>query len=247
METQNQHTQTQAGTPQAPYAGPGVFDGPAPMLFGAVAETMPRQAYASLDLTQLIDHPDRPGQLSQARFRKLKRLIEKDGHYEPIVVRVHPDGHHYQILNGHQRARALRELGRRRADCVIFNVSDYQAAMYMATLNRLGGKDDLGKRARLVEQLRTCRSSQVLARYLPESRHAIEKLLALARKEAMPVLPRSRPELIPITFFADDSQESVLNEAIDKAVGKDELGTRTEKRMRAICRMAKYYLGKDVF
>lgn len=56
--------------------------------------------------------PDRLPDDSEADFEMLKRLIAEEGQKVPIQVRLHPtaDGR-YQVVYGHRRWRATRELG----------------------------------------------------------------------------------------------------------------------------------------
>jgi ParB family chromosome partitioning protein len=145
----------------------------------AFSEDSPQQPILSIELERLHAHPANPNRLSEARFRKLASQIERTGQYEPVVVRRHPyKAGAYQILNGHHRVRALKQLGRARADCVVFCADDEQSLVYLATLNRMNGRDNAVRKSRLMHALCRQSSSRELAKRLPESRRAIEKLAA---------------------------------------------------------------------
>jgi ParB/RepB/Spo0J family partition protein len=199
------------------------------------------QEIISVAVERLYAHPANPNKLGEAKFRKLVRQIERTGQYEPIVVRRHPQKEGaYQILNGHHRVRALKQLGRTRADCVVFRADDAQALVYLATLNRLGGRDNVMLKARLIEALCKRYGSRELARSLGDSARTIEKLAAFAGQQT-PAAREERPALVPMTFFVSEADHAMLCEAFERAAGCDEGGTRTQRRVRALKRMAEAF------
>ncbi|MCX5655421.1 MAG: ParB N-terminal domain-containing protein, partial [Planctomycetota bacterium] len=124
----------------------------------------------------------------------------------------------YQILNGHHRAEALRQLGHTHARCDVWNVSDADALMLLATLNRLEGRDDPAARARLVAKLAGDRSPEDLARLLPEPADAVARLLALATPPPEPLAPpAAAPAARPMTFFLTEEQHTLVREALAEA------------------------------
>jgi ParB/RepB/Spo0J family partition protein len=172
----------------------------------------------SLPLSRLYPHPGHANRLSKAKFATLVRHLQRSGQYEPIVVRRHPstDGV-YQILNGRYRVRALKQLGHRRADCVIFDADDSQAAQYLLSLNQLTGRDNVYKKAKLIERL--CRDipSRDLAKWVPDSKTAIEKLNALSQDQPLPKTRADKPFLVPMTFFMSPAQHAVVAAAFERA------------------------------
>ena len=212
------------------------------------APSTPTQTVVSLSLRRLVAHPANPNRMSEAAFKKLVKHIECTGQYEPIVVRVHPHRKDaWQILNGHHRTRALIRLNYAHADCVVFAADDAEAMVYLATLNQLTGRDNVHKKSRLIEQLCTHYESRELSRMLPESKTAIEKLNCLAKQQPLPKPKPETPFLLPMTFFVTEPQHQLISEAFEKAVSEKESGSRTEKRLLALCRIAKDFLGKGVF
>ncbi len=204
-----------------------------------------KQQMMSISIGRLAGHPDNPNRMSQVSFNKLVRHLERTGQYEPIVVRRHPRRvGAYQILNGHHRVRALKRLGYAEADCVVFEADETQALIYLATLNPLKGRSNLQNKRRLIGRL--CRHCEMgtLAKLLPDTRSAIEKLKALANRQAPAKAAARKPFLTPLTFFVTDEQQRLIAEAFEKATG-DETGTRTEKRLRALCRITRSYLCND--
>jgi ParB/RepB/Spo0J family partition protein len=203
----------------------------------------PRQRIVSLPLTKLHPHPGNPNRISKPKFAALVRHLERTGQYEPLVVRRHPQhGSRYQILNGHHRLRALKQLGHLRADCVIFTADDEQARLYLLNLNRLCGRDNLYKKAKLIEELCRTHSTRDLARHISDSKTAIEKLTALSQNQPLPK-SEDKPFRIPMTFFMNEEQHALIAAAFDKAMTSDQSGKR--QRISALVRIARDYLEKE--
>jgi hypothetical protein len=164
-------------------------------------------------------------------------------------------GARYQILNGHHRARALRDLGHTHARCDVWDVDDDEARLLLATLNRLEGRDDPSRRAALVARLGDGRSAEDLARLLPEPPDAVERLRSLA---SPPPPPPADPEAAaplprPMTFFLDEDAAATVREAL-RAAGNSPRGgspprtspagstRRGARRADALVRLAEWYL-----
>ncbi len=179
-----------------------------------------------IPLYKLLAHPSNANEMSEEALRKLRRHIEKQGFYEPLVVRPHPAKPNcYQLLNGHHRKRVLEQLEHRYADCVVWQLNDEQALMLLATLNRLSGQDDPYKRAELLEKLSQRIEQEELLKQLPEKREQLEKLLACRRPPEVlePEALGEMPE--PLTFFVSGEQKSIIETSLRKvreAVGGDD-------------------------
>lgn len=200
----------------------------------------PTQTIVSLPLSKLHPHPGNPNRMSKTKFSQLKADLRRTGQYEPLVVRPHPTKDSaWQILNGSHRLRALRQLGRTRADCIVFRADDEQAEMYLLNLNRLCGRDNLYKKAKLIETLCQTHSSRELAKRICDSKTAIEKLSALSQNQPLPK-SGEKPFRIPMTFFMDEAQHALIAAAFDKAMASE--GTETRQRIAALVRIAREYL-----
>lgn len=202
------------------------------------------QTIVSLPISKLYPHPDNANRMSQVKFKKLMSHIDATGQYEPLVVRKHPTQENaYQILNGHHRLRALRQLKHSRADCVVFAADDAQARLYLLNLNRLIGRDNVYKKAKLIELLCRSYTPRELAKRLGESKTAIEKLNALSQNQPLPKTT-DKPFLLPMTFFMTEAQHATITAAFEKA-NRDNTGSnRSQKRLAALCRMAEDYLAE---
>lgn len=148
-----------------------------------------------IDRRQLRDHPDNANIMPDEAMEKLTRHVASTGQYPPLIVRPMPgEAGAYQILDGHHRNRALGQLNHEQALCVIWQVDDAGALMFLVTLNRLQGQDDPKLRAQLLAKLEQDASMDLreLSKLLPESRKQLDKLFAL---NAPPPPPREEVAL----------------------------------------------------
>ncbi|MCX5633413.1 MAG: ParB/RepB/Spo0J family partition protein [Phycisphaerae bacterium] len=200
-----------------------------------------------IPLDKLLPHPENPNKMSKQTFEKLKRHIKQSHNYEPLIVRKHPETeNHFQIINGHHRADALKQIGETFADCVIWNIDDDQARILLATLNRLGGKDELSVKAELIKSLSEKFSVKELTKLLPDSKQAIERL-----KDITKSLPQFEDDakafLNTLVFFLNDEQIKIVNSALDATIktqqSRDSIRAgKSEKLANAITIIAKDYL-----
>ncbi len=171
-----------------------------------------------IGLDKLLPHPENPNRISKTNFDKLKRHIENSGRYEPLVVRRHPQAEGcFQIINGHHRAKVLQEIGEAFADCVVWDTDDDQTRILLATLNRLGGKDELGIKIDLIKKLSQKYETKELASWLPDSKQTIEKLKNISAD--LPLANNSCCDafLNTMIFFLDDKQKKIVEKALAKA------------------------------
>lgn len=106
-------------------------------LLKAVAET---QGVVSLDPTAIDPSPvaDRLPDDDDAAFEALKETLRTEGQKLPILVRPHPTASdRYQIVFGHRRTRALREIGQPvRAQVIDYSDRDLLVAQGIENANR---------------------------------------------------------------------------------------------------------------
>jgi len=196
----------------------------------------------SVALDKLVAHPDNPNRMSKVNFTKLMRNIKKGGRYEPIVVRPHPqNGDCFQIINGHHRCSALAQLGYREADCVVWEVDDEQTDILLATLNRLEGSDELGRKLLLLKRLNNKMKTDELAKLLPQTAKQIERLANLK----MPELRTKAAEGFfanPIVFFLTDEQHKIVEKALSLAGGNKNEKTKTVRNAEALTVIAQNFI-----
>jgi hypothetical protein len=200
-------------------------------------------ALRQIPLAKLVPHPGHPNRMSQAHLDKLVRNIERTGRYEPLVVRPCPGRRgSFQIINGHQRCKALRRLGHKTAAAVVWKVNDEQTDLLLASLNRLGGRDILAKKLPLLRRLSRALGVRTLATLLPQTRGQLERLTD--SKSPVRPTPRTRDLFaVPVVFFVDKAQEQAIEQALSQATTDLPEGrTRAVRRGTALTRIARCFL-----
>ena len=197
---------------------------------------MVEQRITRVALRQLRRHPRNSNVMPPAMLAKLRRHIERGGHYPPLIVRpMAGEDDAYQVLDGHHRWRVLAELERSEADCVVWDVDDDAALLLLATLNRLEGQDDPHQRATLVGELqdRLKLDAARLAGLLPEASDQVSKLLGLRDPPPTPRPPRPLEQMpVAVHFFLLPQQKRRLDQALE-AMG----GGREEALMKMVGRI----------
>ena len=198
----------------------------------------------SIALSKLTAHPDNPNVMSDATFRKLIRNIERTGLYEPIVVRPHPkEKDHFEIINGHHRVKALEQLGRKEADCVVWDVDDEQTAILLTTLNRLTGSDTPAKKIELLKKLTERMGTAQLARLLPQTAKQIERLTNL-KLTVTSLKAQVEQFAIPLVFFVTKQQQEIVENAlssIENRISSNEM-TKAQRRAAGITKIASQFM-----
>ena len=192
-----------------------------------------------IPLDRIHPHPANSNVMPEALVKKLAHHIESSGRYPPLVVRPiaaenappqdsrvehSGDTTHYQILDGHHRVLALKQIGRDSACCSVWEVDDDEALLLLATLNRLQGQDDPIKRSRLLNKLSGTLDVSRLSELLPERREQVCRLLELSKEPAAPKPPKPLNEMpAAVHFFLLPDQKRKLD-AVLKSLG----GTREQ-------------------
>jgi hypothetical protein len=184
--------------------------------------------------------------MSRTNFAKLVRHIRETGRYEPLTARPCPGRPGlFQIINGHHRCEALRVLNHPTAEVVVWEASDEQTDLLLATLNRLAGRDTLDKKLALLRRLSARMPLPKLARLLPQTRGQIERLV---NADPSPrAMPRKRDLFaIPMVFFVDAAQGRAIEEALARAVGGPSSAPgRAGQRALALTQIAQRFLDRD--
>ncbi len=197
----------------------------------------------SIPLDKLVPHPDNPNRMSKATFAKLVRNIERTGRYEPLIARTCKEQDCFQIINGHHRALALKQLGKKDADCVVWDIDDGEADVLLATLNRLCGQDMLDKKLSLLKRLNERIKTSELAKLLPQTKKQIEKLTNLHPSRVSSIKHRESSFLNPLVFFVSDEQQQVVETAINYTESiRSTKQTKAAQRASALSAVCQYYL-----
>jgi len=195
----------------------------------------------SIALDKLDFHPDNPNKQSRVNFAKLVRNIERTGRYEPLVVRPAPKNTGcFQIINGHHRYHALDKLGYEAADAIVWDVDDEQTDILLATLNRLGGSDQLGKKLKLLKRLNRKMATGELAKLLPQTAKQIERLTHLKRPSA-PAKINAKCLANPLVFFVSDTQQQQIERALSLVEEPNAEVSKAAKRAVALAHIAQHF------
>ena len=193
----------------------------------------------------LLDHPENSNFMNLKTAQKLRRHIEQTGRYEPLTVRPYLyEVGKFQVINGHNRLRVLRALKYATACCVVWNLDDKQTRLYLATLNRLSGRDVPERRADLLDNLLQSFNKEELTALLPDDRKQIEQLERLSRFETNELSEQTtiRDEFkVPVilNFVLDELEAKELNLALDLVLNTEK---ENLSRSQALIRLARLYL-----
>lgn len=98
-------------------------------------EMKEKKNFIELNLDDLVPFKNQPFRLySNEEMKELKESIERIGLQNPIIVRKIDNGK-YEILAGHNRAKAYRELGKEIIPAIIQDVDDDTAQMILVDTN----------------------------------------------------------------------------------------------------------------
>jgi len=196
----------------------------------------------AISLEKLIAHPDNPNRMSKSNLGKLVRNIELTGRYEPLIVRPCPERSGcFQIINGYHRRHALAKLGYKTADCIVWDIDDAQTDILLATLNRLGGSDELGKKLNLLKRLSKRMESAELSKLLPQTAKQIERLTNL-KSPSVPQKTGAKCFSNPMVFFVNDDQQKIIEKALSMVEESQNEKTKAAKRASALAQIAGDFL-----
>lgn len=119
----------------------------------------------------------------------------------------------FQIINGYHRWQALRQLGYKRADVIVWDVDDDQADLLLATLNRLAGSDELSRKISLLKKLSKKMNARELSKLIPQTPGQIKRLVNLRIPKSPAKIPSDK-FANPLVFFVTDEQKKVIEEAL---------------------------------
>ena len=197
---------------------------------------------SSISIEKLVAHPDSPNRMSKGKFAKLARNIKRTGRYEPLLVRPCPRRPgFFQIINGHHRCRALRELGYETVEAMIWDIDDHEADILLASINRLGGSDVLDKKLAVLSRLDRQTHAAEMAKLLPLSRTQIERLTTIDTQRLPPIKPAKVKFAAPLVFFVDSRQKKMIEHALSLARERTGGKPKAEKNAIALASIAESF------
>jgi hypothetical protein len=224
-----------------------------------------KNSISRIEISRLQPHPGNPNRMSKENFRKLVRHIERSGRYEPLIVRPYlpqrPQSTlrknklknsavsansavkgYFQIINGHHRFEALKQLGYETCDCVVWDIDDDEALLLLATLNRLCGQDVLEKKTALLEKLNRKLRLDELSKLLPNTKTQIQRLLDLQKNKPMIQITEQDKNSIayPMVFFIDCEQKQTVEKAL--SLVSVEAPNKAKRNAQAITHISKFFI-----
>jgi ParB-like chromosome segregation protein Spo0J len=201
-------------------------------------ETKIKNQVTSIPIDKLVAHPGNPNRMSKRNFSRLIRNIERTGRYEPLVVRRQGDC--FQIINGHHRCQALKQLGYQTADAVVWDVDDTETDILLSTINRLGGSDALEKKLTLLDRINRGMHDREMAKLLPFTRSQIKKLKNI-RIPTVPAKINVKSFAVPMVFFLSDAQQQIVEQALSLAREALAGKTKAARNAAALTEIAQTY------
>ena len=94
-----------------------------------------KEKIEKINLELIDEFPNHPFKvLENDDFYKLVDSIEKNKMLEPILVRPKNDGR-FEIISGHRRKKANEILGNKEIDCIVRDMTDEEATIFMVDSN----------------------------------------------------------------------------------------------------------------
>jgi len=199
-------------------------------------------------LDDLVPHPLNANFMSDEMREKLRAHVKQSGRYPFLIVRPHPqEPGKFEILDGHHRVAILKDLGHTEARCDVWDVSDREARVLLATLNRLEGQDQPMRRAQLLHELLGEMSLEDLAGLLPETDRQLEELHSLLQFPAEEIAAlldeeaQQEEKVLPrvMSFVVTPEQEELIEQAVELA--SDGTPGR-DRKARGLANLAKHFM-----
>lgn len=198
--------------------------------------------YQEIPLNALVFNPINSNRISKMYAKKLRHNIEETCHYETLTVRPHPSQqNHFELLNGHARFTALRDLGETSAKCDIWNVDDRQSNLFMAILNKLRGSEVAELRMELLFDLMGKYSIEELSSHIPETKSYLMRLERLPEELEKAPVEKEKADVVVISFYLNHDEHRIVNDAIEDIIKKFQLPDSG----KALVQLAKLYLSKE--
>lgn len=100
-------------------------------------DDMKKEKVEEIDISLLDEFPNHPFKvLENEDLKKLTESVKDNGILEPIIVRK-KDNDRYEIISGHRRKRACELNGLQKIPCLVRDMSDDDATIYMVDSNML--------------------------------------------------------------------------------------------------------------
>jgi len=105
-----------------------------------------------IDLDNIVANPWNPNAMPKGTYKKLLSSLKLIGLLSPIVVRYLDKEFVYEIIDGQHRIQALKELGYKKATCVVKECTDDEVKEIIFA-SGIKGKHDSYKSLEIIEEL----------------------------------------------------------------------------------------------
>ena len=102
-------------------------------------------------IEELIPAPYNPRKISKRELERLKRSLNEFGYVDPVIWNKRTG----YVVGGHQRLKALEELGVKEVDCVIVDLPEDKEKALNIALNKISGDWDREKLFEILDDLDT--------------------------------------------------------------------------------------------
>ena len=85
------------------------------------------------DIQEFKNHPFRVR--NDEQMSELVKSVSENGILVPVLVRLHPNGHGYEMISGHRRMNAAMVNGQEKIQAIVRELTDYQATIIMVDSN----------------------------------------------------------------------------------------------------------------
>ena len=200
-----------------------------------------------IPVDELHEAPWNPNVMDDAMLSRLRESLQRFDLVENLVVREVEETC-YEVLNGNQRLRVLREGGWGQVPCVVVDVDDSRARLLSQALNRIQGEDDLGLKAEVLRQVLKDLSEDEVVAVLPETSQSLEALSSLGQEDIAHYLQnwqqaqtaRLRHLQFQLTSGQLETVEEALNDRLPEA--REERRDSPNARGTALYLLCRSYL-----
>ena len=184
---------------------------------------------------------------------KIEYSISTYGQLENLVVRPivreGTDKELYEVISGNHRLKILKKRGYEKVMCLVVDLSDTDARLVAQAMNRLGGQDDINKKAELYKFLiqNNVEKSKIIA-LLPENENKIEALLKMSEMKMSDMFENLKDEsdTVQMTIIFTKEQWSIINTALQKFSEVEDVHYKNLKAKFFEYLSADYLAGSDI-
>jgi ParB family chromosome partitioning protein len=202
-----------------------------------------------LPIEVLKEAPWNVNQVDESMMQRLRASILKFGLVQNLVVRTVTGG--YGVLSGNHRLKLLRELGIKKAPCIVVGIDDAHARLLAQALNHVHGDDDLGLRAELVREMMEVIPEEEVLSVLPDTLTGLKGMASLGQETMAGYLQnweKARAvRLRNLIFKLTEEQLQIVEEAIEQILpeARRQQGTSPNARSTALYLICKSFVGKE--